>query len=166
MIIRQETPKDYDQVNDLIIEAFKDHKYTNEREHEMVKELRTSDVFIPELSLVAEIEGKVIGHVLFTEALVDSQVVLLISPLAVLPYYQNQGVGKALVLRGHVIGKDLGYKYSTVLGSETYYPQMGYIPSYKYGITSPMGSKDNFMAFKLSDDAPEIEGEIRFFKNK
>ena len=86
-------------------------------------------------------------------------------PLAVLPEYQKKGVGRALVLEGHRIAKDLGFHYSVVLGSETYYPKMGYVPANNYGIKAPFDVPDeNFMAIKLQENSPAIEGTVIYAK--
>ena len=67
----------------------------------MVTALRKGPAFIPELSLVAEIEGKIVGHILFTKGQIADKTVLVLAPLAVLPTYQGQGIGAALVNEGH-----------------------------------------------------------------
>ena len=73
---------------------------------------------MPELSLVAEEHGEIIGHILFTEAKVGEDTVLALAPLSVKPGYQRQGVGAALIRQGHKIAGELGYSWSLVLGSE------------------------------------------------
>lgn len=78
---------------------------------------------------------------------------------------QKKGVGRALVLEGHRIAKDLGFHYSVVLGSETYYPKMGYVPANNYGIKAPFDVPDeNFMAIKLQENSPAIEGTVTYAK--
>lgn len=89
--------------------------------------------FIADLSLVAEISGEIAGHILFTKARVGNAEVVALAPLSVKPVYQRQGVGTALIKEGHRIAKELGYQYSLVLGSELYYPRMGYPPCQSIG---------------------------------
>ncbi|MCI8478675.1 MAG: hypothetical protein HFE97_10110 [Oscillospiraceae bacterium] len=67
MIIRQETDKDYEEIYTLVTEAFATAEHTDGREQELVAALRKEDAFIPKLSLVAELDGAVIGHILFTK---------------------------------------------------------------------------------------------------
>lgn len=68
MKIRQETPRDYERVYQVVKEAFASAAQSDGNEQELVTALRSSSSFIPELSLVAEEEGEVIGHILFTKA--------------------------------------------------------------------------------------------------
>ena len=82
-----------------------------------------------------------------------------------LPEYQNQGIGKALIKEGHKIAKSLGYHYSVVLGSEKYYPKLGYIPAINYGIKAPFDvANENFMAIKLNETNEKIEGIVKYAK--
>ncbi len=71
---------------------------------------------------------------MFTKATVESSTVLVLAPLSVLPEYQKQGIGNALIKEGHRIAGELGYRYSVVLGSEKYYPRTGYLPAENFGI--------------------------------
>ena len=69
MIVRQETSGDYDEVYGLVKEAFASAEHSDGNEHDLVAALRKSAAFVPELSLVAEADGKIVGHILFTEAI-------------------------------------------------------------------------------------------------
>ena len=85
------------------------------------------------------------------------------APLSVLPEYQRKGIGTALVKEGHRIGKELGYSYSVVLGSEKYYPRFGYVPANQFGIRPPFDvAEKNFMAVKLNAAAPLLNGTLRY----
>lgn len=165
MLIRQETINDHEEVYHLIIEAFATAEHADGNEQDLVVSLRKGDAFIPELSLVAE-EGEILaGHILFTKAKVNNDNVLILAPLSVKPRYQKQGVGTALITEGHKIAKELGYQYSLVLGSETYYPRVGYIPAEQMGIEVPDGIPAvNFMAIKLQENAKAICGTVTYAK--
>lgn len=166
MVIRQETINDYDQVYNLIKESFSTAEHSDGNEQDLVVALRNNkEVFIPELSLVAEKDGKIIGHILFTNMKVGDDTVLALAPLSVKPKYQKQGIGTALVLEGHRIAKELGYAYSVVLGSETYYPKFGYLPAEDFNITVLDGvPSQNFMAIKLLPNAKLIGGKVKYAK--
>ena len=165
MIIRQETPKDYKEVYELVKEAFASAEHADGNEQDLVEALRKGDAFVPELSLVAEIDGKLAGHILFSKALVGDTTVLVLAPLSVRPQYQRQGVGTALMEKAHRTAGSLGYPYSLVLGSETYYPRAGYRPTEQFGIEVPEGFPSaNFMALKLREDAPPLHGSVVYAK--
>lgn len=165
MLIRQETSNDYEEVYYVVKQAFVSAEHNDGKEQDLVAALRKSDAFIPQLSLVAEINGKIVGHILFTEAKVGSDTVLVLAPLSVLPEFQKQGVGTALIRKGHETGKELGYEYSLVLGSEKYYPRFGYLPAIQFGIEVPEGMPSvNFMAIQLQEHAGSINGVVTYAK--
>ena len=118
MIIRKEHPNESQAIATLVKKAFERAEHADGNEHELVEALRNSDAYLPALSLVAETEGLIAGHILFTRAFVGDTAVLALAPLSVLPAYQRQGIGAALIQEGHRIAKELGYGYSVVLGSE------------------------------------------------
>ncbi len=163
MIIRQEREKDHDEVYSLVKRAFESAEHSDGNEQDLVNELRKGSAFVPELSLVAEKDGRLAGYILFTEGKVGSDRVLVLAPLAVLPEYQKQGIGTALIKEGHKIAGQMGYGYSIVLGSETYYPRVGYVPASVFGIEIPHGMpENNFMAVKLRDDAKAVRGAVTY----
>lgn len=165
MLIRQENNKDFDNVYSVVKKAFQMAEHSDGNEQDLVVALRKSDAFIPELSLVAEIDGKIVGHIMFTKIEIGNHTELTLAPLAVLPEYQKQGVGAALIKEGHRIAKELGYQYSVVLGSETYYPRYGYIPAKQLGIKAPFEvASENFMAIKLQENAEPINGIVKYAK--
>ena len=108
MIIQQETLNDYNEVYELIKEAFASGEHADGNEQDLVVALRKSDAFIPELSLVAKIDNELAGHILFTKATVNDNEVLVLAPLAIKPKYQRRGIGMALINEGHKIAKSLG----------------------------------------------------------
>ena len=165
MNIRTEKPEDYDSIYAVIKAAFDSAEHADGNEPDLVATLRKGENYIPELSLVAEENGKIIGHIMFTKARVGQTIVLALAPLSVSPEYQRKGVGMALITEGHKIAKDLGYGYSVVLGSEKYYPRTGYVPADTFGISAPFEvSRDNFMAYKISENIPDVHGTMTYAK--
>lgn len=163
--IRQENQKDYEEVYRVVKTAFETAEHSDGNEHDLVVVLRNSDSFIPELSLVAVKEDKIVGYILFTKIKIENHEEIALAPLAVLPEYQKQGIGSMLIERGHKIAKKLGYHYSIVLGSENYYPKFGYIPAIQYGIQAPFDvANENFMALKLNATDTEIKGVVQYAK--
>lgn len=165
MLIRKEEAKDYEIIYSVIKNAFDSAEHADGNEQDLVNALRKGTAFIPELSLVAEINGKIVGHIMFTEAKINNNTVLALAPLSVLPEYQRKGIGTSLIKEGHKIAKELGYGYSVVLGSEEYYPKSGYLPADMFGINPPFDvPRKNFMAYKINEAAPDIYGIISYAK--
>lgn len=163
MLIRQEKPEDYNAVYDVVKAAFDSAQESDGTEQDLVNALRKSDAFIPELSLVAEVEGTIVGHILFTRAAVGAHTVLALAPLAVIPSCQRKGIGTALIREGHRIAEQLGYAYSVVLGHEAYYPRAGYLPADAFGIKAPFDvPRENFMACRLKETAPVLHGVMKY----
>ena len=165
MLIRKEKPKDYKSVYFVVKAAFDSAEYADGNEQDLVNALRIGDAFIPELSLVAEINGKIVGHIMFTKAKVNEEIVVALAPLSVSPEYQRQGIGTALIKEGHKVAGELGYAYSIVLGSNKYYPRVGDSPAQNFGIMPPFDvPSENFMACKLKDDAASLCGVLKYAK--
>ena len=161
--IRQENKNDYVEVYNVVKKAFETAEHSDGNEQDLVEALRKSTSFIPELSLVAVMDNKIVGYILFTKIKIGKNEELALAPLAVLPEYQRQGIGKELIKRGHEIAKELGYHYSVVLGSEKYYPKFGYVPAIGYGIKAPFEVADeNFMAIELNYTDEKIEGTVKY----
>ena len=92
--IRQENKNDYEQVYNVVKTAFENAEHSDGNEQDLVNDLRKSDSFIPELSLVAVKNNKIVGHILFTKIRIGKYEELALAPLAVLPKYQRKGIGK------------------------------------------------------------------------
>jgi predicted N-acetyltransferase YhbS len=165
MLIRKEEPKDHEIIYSVVKNAFDSAEQSDGNEQDLVYALRKGEAFIPDLSLVAEIDGKIVGHIMFTRAKVGDAAVLVLAPLSVLPEYQGKGIGISLIKEGHKIADELGYEYSIVLGSQRYYPKAGYLPASKFGIKPPFDVPDeNFMACKIKENASHIHGIIKYAK--
>ena len=140
-----------------------DHSDGNEQE--LVVNLRKSNNFIPELSLVAILDNKIVGYILFTKIRIGEYEEIALAPLGILPKYQRQGIGRKLIEKGHQIAKKLGYHYSIVLGSQNYYSKVGYVPASQYGIKAPFEvPNENFMAIKLNNTDAKITGIVEYAK--
>lgn len=165
VVIRKEEAGERRVIEALVKKAFETAEHADGNEPDLVNALRKSEAYIPELSLVAEIGGKAVGHIMFTKAKVGDAAVLALAPLSVLPEYQRQGIGTALIREGHRIAGEMGYGYSIVLGSETYYPRAGYLPADTLGIKAPFDVPgENFMACRLTNNAPTVHGTVRYAK--
>lgn len=159
MLIRPETAADYTTIRQLILTAFKNAPHSDGTEQDLVERLRQSEGFIPELALVAEQKGHIVGYILLTEIHIGNQIGLALAPLAVLPSHQRQGVGQQLIKTAHITAERLGYRYSLVLGSDDYYPKFGYTQAENYGITAPFDAPARyFMVNIFGGEKPDLTG--------
>ncbi len=145
-IIRQEAEKDIQAVYDLNKVAFEQGL-----EGGLVNALRKSDADV--ISLVAESDGKITGHIMFSPVYIDGEVAGMgLAPMAVLPGYQKQGIGSALIDEGLKIAQNKGYSLVVVLGHPEYYPKFGFVPASKYGLKSTYEVPDEvFMAINYNE---------------
>lgn len=157
--VRLEEEKDYRIVEELTREAFWREERIEEigigaTEHYMVHSLRKKDG-IRELDFVAEIDGKLVGHVIYSKAHIlqlngEKIRVLNFGPLSVLPEYQKQGIGSALMKYSIECARKLGYGAILFFGHATYYPRFGFTEAKNFGITTEWGNNyPSFMAMEL-----------------
>lgn len=159
--IRKETPADHRVVEELTREAFwgATNHPTCEGEHLIVHKLRDLPAFVPELDFVAEADGKIVGHIIYSKAKVTTPEgreteVLSFGPLSVLPEYKMMGVGSALMRHSIEEAKRLGYRAIIFYGHPDYYPRFGFRRGSQYGIVSEDGEElDALMAMELYDGA-------------
>ena len=148
--IRSEKPEDYS-----IIDAINDQAFKQPDEGVLIRKLRKTPGFIPELSLVALENDVLVGHILFTPIEIHSKQntfkSLALAPMAVLPSYQHKGIGTALVKEGLSQARSLGFRSVIVLGHPKYYPRFGFQPASQWSITAPFEVPDTaFMALELT----------------
>lgn len=127
MQIRPETPHDYAQITDIHIRAFEQRL-----DEALITALqRQRPGYDPELSLVAEVDGKVVGHAIFItqqmRLLGEDVRVMNLAPIAIDPNYQKQGIGGVLIEEAHRVARTKGIALSILLGHSSYYPRFGYI---------------------------------------
>jgi predicted N-acetyltransferase YhbS len=153
--IRKEQVSDYSSTAGVNYEAFlnwhPDNPYVSEPV--LVDILRHNSLFDPELSLVAELEGKVIGHAMFSPykfiVLGKEQNGVVLAPIAIKPEFQKKGIGKLLIEEGHRIAKEKGFSFSLLCGHVGYYPRFGY----KTGMFSLSGTRINIRIENFSSEA-------------
>lgn len=170
LLIRTERKQDYKVVRALIREAFLDEEFSDNQEHHLVARLRESSAFIPELSLVAESNNIIVGHILLTKVRVinadktfDS---LALAPVSVLPDYQGRGIGSALITKAHEIAVRLGFHSVMLIGHSGYYPKFAYKPAHIFGIKFPFNvPAENCMALELQPGSlKNVSGTVKYPK--
>jgi putative acetyltransferase len=154
--IRPETPADY-----LAIKEVNDLAFGQLNEGELVENLRKNPKFATELSLVAEANGKIVGHILFFPIAIKlaagkEKETISLAPLAVRPEFQKQGIGGELIREGLKACKQSGYDSVIVFGHPEYYPKFGFRPAGTWGIKDTFGAPaEAFMALELKEGALE-----------
>jgi putative acetyltransferase len=152
VIVRPETPRDFDAVCEVNIVAFEHHPFSHQTEHLIVEALRAADAL--ELSLVAEIDGEVVGHIAFSAASIGgtSSGWLLLGPVAVLPDHQGKGIGRALVETGLDALRSRGACGCVLVGDPAFYCRFGF-RQYP-GIEWEGVPDENVLCLSMSGDAP------------
>ena len=152
--IRKEEEKDHKQIYEVNKLAFQ-----QENESKLIEKIRKSENFIPELSIVAEIDNRIVGHILFSKIKIigDSDYEsLALAPMAVIPEFQKRGIGSELIKKGIDKAKELGFDSIIVLGHKEYYPKFGFQRASKWNIKCPFEVPDDvFMAIELTEKAFE-----------
>lgn len=112
-----------------------------DKEAELVRDLLDDPTAVPRLSLLAFEGERAVGHVLFTSARLaqtpDAASLALLAPLAVVPEFQNRGVGGQLIERGITLLTESEVDLVFVLGHPGYYPRYGFEPAGRLGFTAP-----------------------------
>ena len=163
--IRSEKPGDYPgikKVNDLA--------FGQPNEGILIEKLRENSAFIKELSLITELDGEIIGHILFFPIWIregqNKHRSLALAPMSVLPEYQKKGIGSQLIFKGLETARKLGFKSVIVLGHSAYYPKFGFVVASKFGIKAPFDVPDEvFMGLELVPDGFKgISGIVQYPK--
>ncbi len=153
--IRHESKKDYEEVENLTREAFWDIYQPGCDEHLLAHKLREVPAFIPELDFVAELDGKIVGNIMYSKAkIVDEKgvehEVITFGPLSVLPSYQKSGIGSRLVNFTIELAKKMGFRAIVIFGNPDYYHRFGFANADKFHITTSDGANfEAFMALEL-----------------
>lgn len=137
--IRNERKADYERVEEITRKAFYNRYIPGCVEHYLVHIMRQHEDFIPELDFVLELDGKIIGNIMYTKAkLVDEnkseKQIITFGPISILPEYQRQGYGKMLMEHSFSKSRELGYDTIVIFGSPSNYVGQGFKSCKKYNI--------------------------------
>ena len=147
------------------VRAVNEAAFETDAEADLVEGLRGSGVSL--VSLVAETDGEIIGHILFSPVWLNDDAslnVMGLGPMAVVPNRQRKGVGSALLRQGLICCKDLGARAVVVIGHPEYYPRFGFAPASRYSLRCEYDvPEDVFMVAELEAGALNgASGLIRY----
>lgn len=167
MIIRRERPEEFTQIYDLVKTAFETANVSNGDEQNFVNRLRAGSNYIPELALVAEEDGQLIGHIMLTNTVISGDVefpILLLGPIAVVLEQRKRGVGTRLIEESFKVARELGHESVILVGDPAYYHRFGFRTAANFGIRNTNGIPDDYvMACELRLDAlGGVDGAITF----
>lgn len=149
--IREERPGDIAAIRDVNRRAF-----GQDQEGNIVDALRSNEAAL--LSLVATVDGRVVGHIMYSPASLGGEVMgAALGPMSVLPEHQRQGIGSRLVEAGNRKLRDRGCPFIVVVGHADYYPRFGFEPARAHGIECEWEVPDDvFMVLAL--DREKLRG--------
>ena len=132
-LLRPERADDFAAIRALVAAAF-----DSDGEAALVEAIRASEQYIAEMSLIAEVGGEVVGHVMISRANLRSdggdRPIVMLAPLAVEPSHQRAGIGSALVHAVTAVAGDRDEPLVVVEGDPAYYGRFGFEPAYEHGI--------------------------------
>lgn len=165
LIIRNINEKDYYDVEYLTKRAFWNINMPGCDEHYFVHRIWSDEAYIPEISFLAELNGEIVGAILYTKSRVEtdngSVDTLTFGPLCVEPKLQREGIGGLLLKASMDKARECGHKAIFICGVPEYYPRHGFVTADKLGVSMPDGSNfDAFMGIELE------EGSLKGVKGK
>lgn len=159
MIVRPELPEDIPAIEQVTIAAFRGKPYADGTEHLIINRLREAQALA--LSLVAEIDGRVVGHVAFSVVTINGvdKGWFGLGPISVHPDFQRQGIGSRLIYEGLSQLRGLGVEGCVLEGDPNYYKRFGFNPHPDL-VYEKAPAPQYFMALPLHDDVPT--GSVEF----
>lgn len=163
MLIRRETPADRRAIHAVHNAAFATEDGSISYEATLVDNLRAAGDVIAALSLVTEIDGQVVGHVLGSRAHIDEHLSLGLGPLGVVPSHQKRGVGSALMHAVLAAADALDSPEAVLLGDPGYYQRFGFQPAQPLGVIPPdQDWAQHFQIRTLTRWNDETKGTFRY----
>ncbi len=164
MIIRREIADDLGSVEAVTSAAFADSDRVHEPpETRLLRTLRRDSGWIPTLSMVAVHDQHIVGHVVCTRGRVGETAALGLGPISVLPSYQRQGIGQAMMHAILGAADAAGEPLIALLGDRRFYSRFGFIPASRLGIDAPNPEwGEHFQVRPLTDCPPSITGAFHY----
>jgi len=157
LVIREEAPADV-----AAIHAVERRAFDRAGEADLVDRLRADGALL--VSLVADLDGHIVGHVAFSPVAIEgARDVVGLGPVAVLPALQTCAIGARMIEEGLARARERGARAAVVLGHPDYYPRFGFVVSTRFGIRYPDVPEDAFMAAELEPGAlAGARGAVRY----
>lgn len=167
--IRNERKEDFRKVEEVAREAFWNLYFPGCNEHLVIHNMRKHIDFIPELSFVIEVDGKIVGSIFYTHSKVISEDgneynTITFGPVSILPSMHRKGLGRKLITYSIEIAKKLGYTAILTLGYPYHYEPYGFVGAKKYNISMEDGNYyKGLLALPLYKGAlDDISGYVEF----
>ncbi|UKA51084.1 N-acetyltransferase [Arthrobacter sp. FW305-123] len=169
VVLRSERPEDREEILELAARAFSISPVTGEPvegtpvEVGLLRELFQCSEYLPELSIVAEMGGEIVGHAISTRGWVGEFELLGLGPIGVLPPFQQRGVGSALMRETAARATAMGERGIALLGSPLYYRRFGYVPATSLGVEPPEPAwGEHFQLLPLPGWPEDVYGTFRY----
>lgn len=139
LIIRNETPNDYHVVENLTREAFWNVYRPGCLEHFVLHEFRSDPAFVPELDLVMELDGALVGHVMYVRSAIQKDgggelPIMTFGPISIAPQYKRQGFGSVLLRESMRRAKAMGAGALAITGNIDFYGKSGFVVAKTKGV--------------------------------
>lgn len=165
--IRKAETSDLPEIYNLIQTAFETAKVKDSDEQDFAVRLRDGENYIAQLELVAERDGKLIGHIMLTHTYVEKPDgerfdTLLVAPLSVLVEYRGIGVGGALMAQGLKLAGEMGFSSAFLCGDPAYYSRLGFTLTHMRDIRHDSIPDDYVMCYEICKGAlDDVKGMIK-----
>ena len=167
--IRNERESDYKIVEDITRKAFYNVYVPGCMEHYLVHIMRGHEDFIPELDFVIELDGQIVGNIMYTKAKLTDEAgaekeIVTFGPVSILPKYQRKGYGKMLIEHSLKRVAELGYEAVVIMGSPANYVGSGFQCCRKYNICV---EKEKYPAAMLVKELKPgaLDGKLWFYSD-
>ena len=167
--IRNERESDYKNVEDITRKAFYNVYVPGCMEHYLVHIMRGHEDFIPELDFVIEVDGQIVGNIMYTKAKLTDEggtekEIVTFGPVSILPKYQRKGYGKMLIEHSLKRAAELGYEAVVIMGSPANYVGSGFQCCRKYNICV---EKEKYPAAMLVKELKPgaLDGKLWFYSD-
>ena len=167
--IRNERETDYKIVEDITRKAFYNVYVPGCMEHYLVHVMREHEDFIPELDFVIEVDGQIVGNIMYTKAKLTDEAgaekeIVTFGPVSILPKYQRKGYGKMLIEHSLKRAAELGYEAVVIMGSPANYVGSGFQCCRKYNVCVEKGKYPAAMLVKELKPGT-LDGRLWFYSD-